>query len=90
MNPQWITNKSSLNLPDNVMQSKINEHLISIFFIGMVFIIIQIRFSSESAESTYTYPKLIREYTQLEFLDLSSHEDRVLLHEALDFYAPNQ
>ncbi len=70
------------------MLKHIQKHLISILFIAVLFFVIHIFFSADSAEVTNPYILQIREYTQLEFLDLSSPEDRQLLRETLDVFDP--
>ena len=70
------------------MRQKFTAHLISILFIGSLFIILHTWLKSESTEKSYTYGDQIQEYMQLQFLDLNSPEDRILLEETLNFYDP--
>ncbi len=70
------------------MRQKFTGHLISILFIGSLFLIIHTWVKSESTEKTYKYDDQIQEYLQLQFLDLNSPEDRILLEETLNFYDP--
>jgi hypothetical protein len=64
------------------------NHLISIIFVGILFIIIQLLFPTETLDDKYSDLSLIRTYTELDFLDLNSPEDRQLLREALEIYDP--
>ena len=64
------------------------NHLISIIFVGILFIIIQLLFPTETLDDKYSDLSLIQTYTELDFLDLNSPEDRQLLREALEIYDP--
>jgi hypothetical protein len=82
---------SSVNHPDNQMYKKLNNHLInliSILFVGILFFIIHIIFPAETGEEKYSDFSMIQKYTELEFLNLNSPEDRLLLREALEIYDP--
>jgi hypothetical protein len=79
---------SSVNHPDNQMYKKLNNHLITILFVGILFFIIYIIFPAETGEEKYSDFSLIQKYTELEFLNLNSPEDRLLLREALEIYDP--
>jgi len=70
------------------MYKKLNNHLISILFVGILFFLINSIFKTDTSEGTYADISLIRSYTELEFLDLNSPEDRMLLREALNIYEP--
>ncbi len=70
------------------MIRKFNAHIISIIFVALIFLLIQTFFTSSQAGSPYTHLEQIKDYTQLEFLDLSNPKDRTLLLETLDFFDP--
>ena len=70
------------------MIRKFRSHLISIIFVALIFLLIQIFFSSSNSESVYKHEKDIKNYTQLHFLDLTNQKDRILLRETLDFFEP--
>lgn len=70
------------------MYKKLNNHLITIFFVGILFFIIHLVFPAETGEEKYSDLSLIQNYTELEFLNLNSPEDRLLLREALEIYDP--
>ena len=70
------------------MLKHIQKHLISILFIAVLFSIIHIIYSAGTTEETNPYIQEILEYTQLDFLDLSSPEDRQMLHDALNIFNP--
>ena len=67
-----------------------NNHLISILFVGIVFLGIGILFQKDTTKENYKDIDLIRSFTELDFLDLSNPEDRLLLREALDIYEPQK
>jgi len=71
-----------------MMSKKLKNHLISIIFVGILFIIIHLLFPTETLDDKYTDLSLIRTYTELDFLDLNSPEDRQLLRETLEIYDP--
>jgi hypothetical protein len=79
---------SSVNHPDNQMSKKLYNHLISILFVGILFFIIYLLIPTETLDEKYSDLSLIQAYTELDFLDLSSPEDRQLLREALEIYDP--
>jgi len=60
----------------------------SLLFVGFVFYMIHILFPPSSEEEQYSYYQLIHTYNELDFLDLNSPEDRILLREALEIYDP--
>jgi hypothetical protein len=60
----------------------------SLLFVGLVFYMIHILFPPTSEEDKYSYYQLIQTYSELDFLDLNSPEDRILLREALEIYDP--
>jgi hypothetical protein len=70
------------------MPKKIKNHLISLLFVGILFYIIHLMFTPTTEEEQYSNYQLIKKYTELEFLDLNSPEDRILLRETLDIYDP--
>ena len=72
------------------MRKKIAEHIGSIIFIGLVFVVIFTIWGPTRNSSPYTHLKEIKELNDLRFLDLSNPEDRVMLHEALDFIEPDR
>ena len=72
------------------MLQHIQKHLISILFIAVLFLIIHILYSAGDNEETNPDIQEIREYTQLDFLDLSSPEDRQILHDVLDIFNPQR
>jgi hypothetical protein len=72
------------------MRKKIAEHIGSIIFIALVFIVIFVIWGPARNFSPYKHLNEIKELTGLRFLDLSNPEDRVLLHEALDFIEPER
>jgi hypothetical protein len=83
------TGKSLLaHPPDKPMHKKLNNHLISILFVGILFFVINTLFETDTSEDNYSDLSLIRSYTELEFLDLNSPEDRMLLREVLNIYEP--
>jgi len=71
------------------MQKKLRTHLLSLLFVGILFFIIHLLFPPTSEEELYSNFPLIQKYTDLDFLDLNSPEDRLLLREALEIYDPN-
>jgi hypothetical protein len=70
------------------MKNKLRNHFASLLFVGMLFYIIHLIFPSASEEEKYSDFALIQKFTRLDFLDLNSPEDRILLRESLDFYNP--
>ena len=70
------------------MPKKIKNHLISLLFVGILFYIIHLMFPATTEEEQYSNYQLIKKYTELEFLDLNSPEDRTLLRETLEIYDP--
>jgi len=65
-------------------------HLTSLAFVGILFILIYFLFSGGDKKKTYHFEKEIKQFIQLDFLDLSSPEDLALLHESLNIYEPGQ
>jgi hypothetical protein len=70
------------------MRKILKTHLVSVLFVGILFFIIYLLFPASHEEDQYSNLQLIKKYTELEFLDLNSPEDRILLHEALEIYDP--
>jgi hypothetical protein len=71
------------------MQKILRTHLYSLLFVGIVFSIIYFLFPQASEEEQYSNFQLIQKYTHLDFLDLNSLEDRILLRETLEIYDPD-
>jgi hypothetical protein len=71
------------------MQKIFRTHLLSLLFVGILFYILHLIFPPTSEEEQYSNFHLIQTYTDLDFLDLNSPEDRVLLRETLDIYDPD-
>ena len=67
-----------------------NSHLISILFVGIVFLGIGTLFQKDTTKENIKDITLIRSFTELDFLDLSNPEDRLMLREALDVYEPQK
>jgi hypothetical protein len=72
------------------MIRKFNSHIISILFVALIFFLAHSILLSSEDESPYNYEKEIKEYTNLDFLDLTSPKDRLLLRESLDFFEPHK
>jgi len=72
------------------MKKILNNHLISIVFVGLLFIIIHFLYPTETSDDMFSDLSLIRTYTELDFLDLNSPEDRQLLKESLEIYEPDK
>ncbi len=70
------------------MHRRIKEHILSIVFIGLVFLVIFLIWGPENKQTTYRYLDQIKTFTQLDFLNLSDPVDRTLLQEALDYRDP--
>jgi hypothetical protein len=70
------------------MPRNFRNHLNSILFIGILFLLISFLGSTGSGEKSYTFETEIKEYLQLDFLDLSSPEDLTLLRESLEIFEP--
>jgi len=70
------------------MYKTLYNHLISIVFVGLLFIIIHLLFPTETLDDKYSDLSMIQTYTELSFIDLNSPEDRQLLREALEIYDP--
>jgi hypothetical protein len=70
------------------MHTILRTHLLSLIFVGIIFYSIHLLFPPIGEEEKYKNYQLIQEYTSLDFLDLSSPEDRILLREALEIYDP--
>jgi hypothetical protein len=64
-------------------------HLTSLAFVGFLFLLIYVLFSGGDTGKTYHFEKEIKQFMQLDFLDLSSPEDLALLHESLNIYDPD-
>jgi len=71
------------------MRPKIIEHLASVIFIGIVFLVLFAVWGPQKKAPSYQYIDDIKAYTQLGFLDMSDPEDLALLHETLDYYEPD-
>ncbi len=72
------------------MRQKILEHLSSIIFIGLIFLLIQAVWGPEKKTSSYRYMNEIEAFIRLDFLDLGNPEDRTLLYETLNYYYPGE
>jgi len=72
------------------MRHKIIEHLSSILFIGLIFLLIQALWGPAKKTVSYQYLNEIKAFMLLDFLDLSNPEDRLLLHETLNYYYPGE
>lgn len=70
------------------MPKKIKIHLFSLLFVGMLFYVIHLIILPTTEEEQYSNYQMIKKFTELEFLDLNNPEDRTLLRESLDIYAP--
>ena len=70
------------------MRNKLKTHYVSLLFVGILFSIIYIAFPSKNEEEQYSNFQLIQIFTKLEFLDLNSPEDKILLRESLNIYDP--
>ena len=70
------------------MKNIFYNHLISIVFVGILFLFIHHLFPTETLDDKYSDLSLIRTLTKLEFLDLNSPEDRQILKESLEIYDP--
>jgi hypothetical protein len=71
-----------------MMLKKLKNHLISILFVGILFFTIHLLFPTQTLDENYSDLSLILTYTELEFLDLNSPEDRELLKESLEIFDP--
>ncbi|TFH01246.1 MAG: hypothetical protein E4H13_05435 [Calditrichales bacterium] len=72
------------------MQKKLFQHLLSIALAGCLFLAIYFVYGSSGIRGEDPAAALVKRYTNLNYLDLNSQEDRAILKESLDLFEPGQ